>query len=70
VAQIPSGSPAASPTPRRLRAPGWLNFRLIAGILLVLVSVIAGARIVTAADTSDMVWAAEADLAAGTVLAG
>lgn len=69
VTQAPPGSPGASPTPRRLRAPRWLNFRLIAGILLVLVSVIAGARIVTAADTSDMVWAAAADLAAGTVLA-
>lgn len=69
VAQIPPGTPGTSPTPRRLRAPRWLNFRLIAGILLVLVSVIAGARIVTAADTSDMVWAAAADLAAGTVLA-
>jgi len=66
---VPPGSPSTSPTPRRLRAPRWLNFRLIAGILLVLVSVIAGARIVTAADTSDMVWAAEADLAAGTILA-
>lgn len=69
VGQAPPGLPGASPTPRRLRAPRWLNFRLIAGILLVLVSVIAGARIVTAADTSDMVWAAAADLAAGTVLA-
>lgn len=69
VAQIPPGSTGSSPTPRRLRAPHWLNFRLIAGILLVLVSVIAGARIVIAADTSDTVWAATADLAAGTVLA-
>ncbi|MGI8625614.1 MAG: SAF domain-containing protein [Geodermatophilaceae bacterium] len=69
AAQIPPGSHGSSPTPRRLRAPRWLNFRLIVGILLVLVSVIAGARIVTAADTSDLVWAAETDLAAGTVLA-
>lgn len=59
----------ASPAPRRLHAPRWLNFRLIAGVLLVLVSVIGGARVVTAADTSDLVWAAQADLAAGTVLA-
>lgn len=69
VAHIPAGEPVPSPTPRRLRAPGWLNFRLVAGILLVLLSIIAGARIVTAADSSDLVWAAEADLAAGTVLA-
>jgi len=69
VAQDTPVSAGSSPTPRRLQAPRWLNFRLIAGVLLVLVSVIAGARIVTAADNSDMVWAAETDLAAGTVLA-
>jgi len=34
----------------------------------VLISVIVGARVVTAADSSDTVWAAEVDLAAGTVL--
>lgn len=62
-------STSASPTPRRLRAPSWLNLRLIAGVLLVLLSVIVGARIVTAADNSELVWAAQADLAAGTVLA-
>jgi hypothetical protein len=65
-----AGSSAISPAPGRLHAPKWLNFRLIAGILLVLVSVVVGARVVTAADTSDMVWAAAADLAAGTVLTG
>lgn len=64
-----AGSSMVSPAPRRLHAPRWLNFRLIAGVLLVLVSVIVGARVVTAADTSDLVWAAEQDLAAGTVLA-
>ncbi len=63
------GPSIASPAPRRLRAPRWLNFRLIAGVLLVLVSVIIGARVVTAADTSDLVWSAKTNLAAGTVLA-
>lgn len=66
--QSPTGSVAASPTPRRLRAPRWLNVRLIAGLLLVLVSVVVGARVITGADSSDTVWAAAADLAAGTVL--
>ncbi len=65
--EAPHAAPASA-APRRLRAPSWLNFRLIAGVLLVLVSVIAGARVVTAANTSDLVWAAESDLAAGTVL--
>lgn len=64
----PAGGAAASPVPRRLRTPRWLNVRLVAGVLLVLVSVIIGARVVTAADQSDKVWAAAADLAAGTVL--
>lgn len=63
-----SVSPSRSPTPRRLRAPSWLNLRLVVGLLLVLVSVVVGARVVTAADSSDLVWAADADLAAGTVL--
>lgn len=63
-----TGSPSPSPVPRRLRTPSWLNIRLVAGILLVLVSVIVGARVVTGAESSDQVWAAESDLAAGTVL--
>lgn len=67
--QPSAGSRGISPTPRRLHAPRWLNGRLIAGVLLVLISVIVGARVITAADTSDTVWAAAADLAAGTVLA-
>lgn len=69
AAQGTGGGQAPSPAPRRLRAPRWLNVRLIAGVLLVLVSVILGARVVTAADRTDKVWAAAADLAAGTVLA-
>jgi len=69
AAQTPTGSTGVSPTPRRLRAPRWLNGRLIAGIMLVLVSVIVGARVLTAADDSDTVWAAHADLAAGTIIA-
>lgn len=69
AAPVPGGSIGVSPTPRRLRAPSWVNVRLIAGIMLVLISVLVGARVLTAADTSDTVWAATADLAAGTVVA-
>ena len=39
------------------------------GVLLVLVSVLLGARVVGAADSTVPVWAASGDLAAGTVLA-
>ena len=59
---------AASPRPRRLRGPSWLDLRLIGGVLLVLVSVLVGARVVSAADQSVSVWVAATDLSAGTTL--
>ncbi|MGY1887238.1 SAF domain-containing protein [Blastococcus sp. SYSU DS0753] len=58
----------AGPTPRRVRAPGWLDLRLVLGVLLVLASVLLGARVVSAADATVPVWSAADDLAAGTVL--
>ncbi|WP_051684167.1 SAF domain-containing protein [Blastococcus sp. URHD0036] len=56
--------------PRRVRPPRWLDLRLVLGVLLVLVSVLLGARVVGAADTTVPVWAASGDLAAGTLLSG
>ena len=56
------------PVPRRVRPPRWLDLRLVLGVLLVLGSVLLGARVVTAADATVPVWSASADLAAGTVL--
>jgi hypothetical protein len=61
---VPSG-----PRPHRVRPPRWLDLRLVLGVLLVLGSVLVGARVVTAADATVPVWAATADLAPGTVLA-
>lgn len=58
-----------SPTARRLAAPGWLDGRLVLGVLLVLVSVVVGARVLSTADRSTTVYAAATDLAAGGVLA-
>jgi hypothetical protein len=58
------------PTPRRVRPPRWLDLRLVLGVLLVLGSVLLGARIVSAADATVPVWAAAADLAPGTELTG
>ncbi len=69
AARIPTGSIGVSATARRLQAPSWLNLRLLAGVMLVVVSVVVGARVLTAAEDSDTVWAAATDLAAGTVLA-
>ncbi len=62
-AEIPAG-----PTPRRVRPPRWLDLRLVLGVLLVLGSVLLGARIVSAADATVPVWAATGDLAPGTEL--
>ncbi len=56
------------PTPRRVRPPRWLDLRLLLGVLLVLGSVLLGARVVGAADTTVPVWAAAGDLAAGSRL--
>lgn len=71
-----TAAPAASgatapegPTARRMRPPRWLDLRLVLGVLLVLGSVLVGARVVTAADATVPVWSASGDLAAGTVLA-
>jgi hypothetical protein len=57
-----------SPVPRRVRPPRWLDLRLVLGVLLVLGSVLLGARVVTGADATVPVWSASGDLAAGTVL--
>ena len=48
-----------------MRPPRWLDLRLVLGVLLVLGSVLLGARVVGAADATVPVWAAAGDLAAG-----
>ena len=52
----------------RLRRPSWTDTRLVAGLLMVLVSVVAGAAIVGNADRSVHVWAVRRALPAGTTL--
>ncbi|MEU2347491.1 SAF domain-containing protein [Modestobacter sp. NPDC049651] len=63
-----TGAAPTGPVPRRVRPPRWLDLRLVLGVLLVLGSVLVGARVVSAADATVPVWAAADDLAAGTVL--
>lgn len=58
------GSPRAS----RLSSPRWLDTRLVLGVLLVLGSVLVGARVLSSADRSQQVWVTTRDLAPGTVL--
>lgn len=57
-----------SPRAARLRPPSWLDRRLLLGVLLVLTSVVVGARVLARADSSVAVYAVTRDLAAGTVL--
>lgn len=68
-APLPSAAVPPGPVPRRIRPPRWLDLRLLLGVLLVLGSVLLGARVVGSADATVPVWAASADLAAGTELA-
>jgi hypothetical protein len=64
-----TGEAGTGPVPRRVRAPRWLDLRLVLGVLLVLGSVLLGARVVTAADATVPVWSVTGDLAAGTEIA-
>ena len=58
----------ASPKANRLATPGWLDGRLVLGVLLVLVSVVVGARVLSTADRSTLVWAASGTVTAGSEL--
>ncbi|MDX6275779.1 MAG: hypothetical protein QOJ92_2989 [Frankiales bacterium] len=58
-------SELSSPAASRLGSPRWLDPRLLGGVLLVLLSVVLGTRVVSAADHSQLVWAAAHDLAPG-----
>ena len=60
-------SAPASPKAARLRG-GTRDLRLAAGVVLVLLSVVLGARLVTAADSRVPVWSLTGSLAAGTTL--
>ena len=60
----------ASPAAHRLATPSWLDTRLVLGVLLVLVSVVVGARLLASADRSTDVWLVTRDLAPGNTLGG
>lgn len=59
-----TGSPPAT----RVRGPRWRDARLVLGVVLVLVSVVAGAKVFASADRTIAVWVVARDLDAGTVL--
>lgn len=58
-----------TPTATRLRKPSWRDSRLIAGLLLVLASVVGGALVVRAVDDRVPVYAAKRQLVPGQALA-
>lgn len=60
---VPTPPPAA-----RLRAPSWRDPRLVVGLVLVLASVLAGARVVSAADSTVPVWVAAHTLVPGQAI--
>lgn len=64
----PMPTTLASPPARRVSRPRWFDLRLLTGVLLVLVSVVVGTRLVASSDSSEPVWMAARDLAAGTQL--
>ena len=61
------GAPGPAPAPPAVRAaaPGWRDPRLWIGIVIVAVSVVAGARLLSAADDTVAVWSASADMGPG-----
>jgi hypothetical protein len=69
VVTVQETTSLASPPAARVGRPGWLDTRLVAGVLLVLLSVVVGARLLASADDSEPVWIAAHDLAPGSQIA-
>jgi hypothetical protein len=64
----PGTSAAAVPPASRAARPGWRDPRLWVGVLIVAVSVVAGARLLAAADDTVAVWAVASDAGPGARL--
>lgn len=58
----------AAPWARRLTTRQWRDPRLLAGIVVIALSVVLGARLLASADDTVPVWVATGDLPAGTTL--
>ncbi len=59
-----------APSATRLTRARWLDARLLVGLLLVLVSVVVGAKVVADADQRVQVWSVTRDLGVDTPLSG
>lgn len=62
-----TGVPAA-PAATRARRPGWRDPRIVAGVLIVALSVLGGARLLATADDTVAVWAVTRDLPVGATV--
>lgn len=67
---VRSGFGAPSAPAQRNRRARWKDGRLLLGVLLVAVTGLAGAKLLSSADDTTTIWAAKHDLPAGTKLAG
>jgi hypothetical protein len=65
-----SGFAAPSTPTLRTRRARWKDGRLLLGVLLVAITALAGAKLLSAADDTTAVWAAKRDLPIGVVLSG
>lgn len=66
---LPAASAASgSPSAIRIARTRWTDVRFWAGVLLVVTSVLVGARVLSAADRTVEVWQANADLPSGSTL--
>lgn len=70
TAQRGTGFGAPSVPAQRNRRARWKDGRLVLGVLLVAVTALAGAKLLSAADDTTTIWAAKEDLPAGAKLTG
>ena len=61
-------TPGSSPPAARAQTPGWRDPRLAAGVVIVAVCVLLGARVLGAADDTVAVWSLRHDVSAGATL--
>lgn len=66
--QVPAATDLPSPAAARLKPPRWLSVRMVMGVLIVLVSVVTGVQVISAADRTVPVLVATQDLAPGQPL--
>lgn len=65
-----TGFGAPSVPAQRNRRARWKDGRLVLGVLLVAITALAGAKLLSSADDTTTIWAAKHDLPAGTKLTG